>query len=605
MASAPSVPANTSATSATSAPRAQTEHHGRWIPVALLAALAVSGIAAVALAGPSSGLDASMWLIAAAFLISIGIGVLWRQVSVAATRRSRPIAGPVHVSEPAIDSDRARLATLSALTEYAYWEQDPSGRYTRIDAPNANPYSPLQSLVGSQRGEFAGDWLEPTTTHHLESVVRKREDFRQIVWARTLPGGETLTFEESGQPRFNASGQFIGYQGVIREITERGSTSRPNQGLVNALSANPVPAVLLRACPRGSTTDRQWTVQWVNPAMIAMTGLAAENLRYQPLACWLEVEKANDNGDGQPLSQLLDSESNYRLGGKLTDRYGQDHLVTLTINKIEQTTAGTSTVVFVDHLSPALTRLKRETAEIQALRESEASKALELQVAARELESFSHTVSHDLGAPIRHVIGFSALLREQYGGLLDRVGNNSLERISAAGHRMESMLHALVDLHRISTTPVAADRLNLSVIARSVAQEIKQAQPDNTVTIDIEDGLTCLADRALMRMVLWNLINNAVKFSARSTAPRVTLGQVQQDGLTAFMVSDNGVGFDPESTDQLFRPFARLHSSTDYPGTGVGLATVQRIIRAHGGQIWAESEPGLGARFMFTLWDKR
>jgi light-regulated signal transduction histidine kinase (bacteriophytochrome) len=212
-------------------------------------------------------------------------------------------------------------------------------------------------------------------------------------------------------------------------------------------------------------------------------------------------------------------------------------------------------------------------------------------------------VSHDLGAPIRHVIGFSDLLREQYGGLLDRVGKNSLERISGAGHRMESMLHALVDLHRISTTPVAADRLNLSGMARSVAQEIKQGHADSRVTIDIQDGLVCRADRALMRMVLWNLLNNAVKFSAKSAHSRVSLRQVEQDGMTAFMVSDNGVGFDPQSADQLFRPFARLHASADYPGTGVGLATVQRIIRSHGGQIWAESEPGNGARFMFTLWE--
>ena len=185
MASAPPVSASASATDA--AP-AQTGHYGRWLPVVLVAALAVSGIAALLFAGPASGLDANLWLTATALLISIGIGLLWRQVSVRATQRARPVTQSTDVRQPIVDSDRARLATLSALTEYAYWEQDSSGRYTRIDAPNANPYSPLQILIGSQRGEFDGDWLEPTTTHHLEAVVRKREDFRQVVWSRTLSG---------------------------------------------------------------------------------------------------------------------------------------------------------------------------------------------------------------------------------------------------------------------------------------------------------------------------------------------------------------------------------------------------------------------------------
>lgn len=590
MAALPSAPA-------ASGERREGQSWGRWLPAALVAGLAGISTVSLLVLQPAEAPGLDPWWLLWGCLFGVALTGAWRRLP---ARRLRPVSVP-RIDAPGNRSgDGATVSMLGALTGQTYWEQDANGYYTSIVAPGANPFSPMHCLLKTRRGDLAGDWLEPTSCHHLDNLLGRHKTFRTIVWSRTLASGETLTFEESGHPRFSPDGRFTGYHGVIREVSSRGAAGQPDRAMVNALSANPVPAVLLHAAPRGHAHHRHWTVQTVNPALIALSGHAASAIRQLPVDHWLKTADDAENS----VAELLNDETNHRQPAILVNHFGEQHPVQLTINKIQQTPTGTSTIVFVDHLTPGLAHARRETLRLEALRETDAQQALALQVAARELESFSHTVSHDLGAPIRHVIGFAQVLREQYGGLLDRVGNDTLERISAAGHRMDSMLNALVDLHRISTTPVAADRLNLSSIAVSVAGEIEQQYPAGTVSFEIKDNLVCQGDHTLMRMVLWNLLNNAAKFSSKVTAPHVAFDAYVEDDRTIYTVIDNGVGFNPEAADRLFRPFARLHSSADFPGTGIGLATVQRIIRRHGGQIWAESVPGSGARFLFTLWDQ-
>lgn len=223
--------------------------------------------------------------------------------------------------------------------------------------------------------------------------------------------------------------------------------------------------------------------------------------------------------------------------------------------------------------------------------------------ATNEHESFSYTVSHDLRAPLRVVEGFARILKEDYGGRLDRVGNDHLDRVMSAAARMNSMIDALLSLSQLSTRPLACQPVNLSQQAGYVMDEIRRAAPQRPLEFDVEPGLVVRGDPTLLRMVLENLLGNAWKYSAKVDSTRISFGSVQQGGRRVFVVSDNGAGFDMRFAERLFGVFQRLHSASDFQGTGVGLALVRRIIRRHGGDIWAESAVGEGARFYFTLGD--
>ncbi len=220
---------------------------------------------------------------------------------------------------------------------------------------------------------------------------------------------------------------------------------------------------------------------------------------------------------------------------------------------------------------------------------------------AEEQASFSYTVSHDLRAPIRVIEGFTRILKEDYGRVLDRIGNDHLDRVLAAGARMNSMIDALLGLARLSTQPLAHQPVNLSQVAAYVVEDLRRQAPQRQVQVHIDPGLSAQGDPTLLRMVLENLLGNAWKYSSKCSAAVIDFHRVQRDGTWVFEVRDNGAGFDMRSADRLFGVFQRLHGAHDFPGTGVGLASVRRIVRRHGGQIWAESQPGAGARFQFTL----
>jgi signal transduction histidine kinase len=218
-----------------------------------------------------------------------------------------------------------------------------------------------------------------------------------------------------------------------------------------------------------------------------------------------------------------------------------------------------------------------------------------------EQAAFSYTVTHDLRAPIRVVEGFARILKEDYGRVLDRIGNDHLDRVLAAAARMNSMIDALLTLANLSAQPLARQPVNLSQLAGFVIDDLRRAAPERQVEVEIAPGMVVDGDPTLLRLVLENLLGNAWKYSARTAQARLQFNCEIQGGRQVFNVVDNGAGFDMRNADRLFGVFQRLHSANDFPGTGVGLASVKRIVRRHGGDVWAESEPGRGARFHFTL----
>src|SRR5919198_808629 len=226
----------------------------------------------------------------------------------------------------------------------------------------------------------------------------------------------------------------------------------------------------------------------------------------------------------------------------------------------------------------------------------------ELEAANRELESFSYAVSHDLRAPVRHIDGFTRALAEDAGASLDATGRGHLARIQGATRRMSQLIEDLLALSRTTRQPVNRTNVDLAAVAREVAAALQGAEPGRAVEFAIPESLPASGDGRLLRVALENLVGNAWKFTAKCPQPRIAVGATTlPDGQVAYTVADNGVGFDMAHAARLFGAFQRLHSEQDFPGTGVGLATVQRIIAKHGGRIWAEAVVGQGATFFFTL----
>jgi two-component system, NtrC family, sensor kinase len=235
----------------------------------------------------------------------------------------------------------------------------------------------------------------------------------------------------------------------------------------------------------------------------------------------------------------------------------------------------------------------------QALAESRVVLVEELERKNKELEAFSYSVSHDLRTPLRSIDGFSKALLDDWADQLDPKGRDYLGRVRAAAQRMGELIDDLLELSRVGRADLRRGRTSLSEIARTVTVELRKSEPDRQIEIEVRGALTADADRRLMKVVLENLLGNSWKFTKKAPAARIEFGS-DRDGIVYF-VRDNGAGFDMTYAERLFQPFQRLHKNADFPGTGIGLATVHRIVDRHGGRVWAEGTVGVGATFYFTV----
>jgi signal transduction histidine kinase len=233
--------------------------------------------------------------------------------------------------------------------------------------------------------------------------------------------------------------------------------------------------------------------------------------------------------------------------------------------------------------------------------EARASLADELKRRNEELEAFSYSVSHDLRSPLRGIDGFTKMLLDDYSDVLDATARGYLDRVRAACQRMSELIEGLLELSRVSSSTLLRQRVDLSDMAHGVVDDLRTREPNRHVDIVIQEGVQLEADGKMMRSVLENLLGNAWKFTAKTPDPRIEFRTEQQGAELAYVIRDNGAGFDMTYHAQLFKPFQRLHAQRDFSGTGIGLATVRRIIERHGGRIDAEARPGHGATFSFTI----
>jgi light-regulated signal transduction histidine kinase (bacteriophytochrome) len=225
----------------------------------------------------------------------------------------------------------------------------------------------------------------------------------------------------------------------------------------------------------------------------------------------------------------------------------------------------------------------------------------QLEVANKELEAFSYSVSHDLRSPLRTIDGFSQALLDDYADKLDCSGQDHLQRVRRAAQRMAALIDDMLNLSRVTRSAMRREMLDLSAMAMSIAAELREAEPGRQVEFAIENDLTAAGDPQLVRAAMENLMGNAWKYTSAHPSARIEFGTTQRNGKHPFFVRDDGAGFDPRYAHRLFGAFQRLHTAAEFPGTGVGLATVQRIVHRHGGEIWAEGVVEKGATFYFTL----
>ena len=242
-----------------------------------------------------------------------------------------------------------------------------------------------------------------------------------------------------------------------------------------------------------------------------------------------------------------------------------------------------------------------EARAARELAETRAQLVSELEKKNKELEAFSYSVSHDLRAPLRTIDGFSRMLQEDYGNELHGQAKEYLDTVCASALRMNELIDGMLDLSRVGRAEMNRVTVDLSEIARAVVAELRKSEPGRDVHCEIAQGMLVQADSRLMRIALDNLLGNAWKFTSKVSPAKIQFRAELREGELVYMVGDNGSGFDMKYANKLFNPFQRLHSEAEFSGTGIGLATVHRVVDRHGGRIWADGRVGVGATLYFTL----
>jgi PAS domain S-box-containing protein len=339
-----------------------------------------------------------------------------------------------------------------------------------------------------------------------------------------------------------------------------------------------------------------------NPRFCAIVGYSAEELRGMRLQ---DISHPGDlEADLADMRRVLSGEiDTYSMDKRYLRNDGS--VVWAEVNRAVVRNQDGSPLQVVGVVRD-MTAQHRAEAEVRALNaDLEArvqQRTADLERANKNLESFTYSVSHDLRSPLRALSGFSEALLEDCGDQLDETGRGYAERIEAASERMAALIDDLLLLSRVSRADMNLTPVDLSAEVAALADELQTAEPDRRVRFAIQDGIQVTADRALIRSVVQNLLENAWKFTSKREDATIEFGtSTADDGSRCYYVRDNGAGFDPAYADKLFHPFQRLHPASEFPGTGIGLASIQRIIDRHGGRTWAEGAVDQGATFNFTL----
>ncbi|ANQ84850.1 sensor histidine kinase [Azoarcus olearius] len=530
------------------------------------------------------GLTAFAIGLVAVALAGFGAGAWWRRPRVEA-------AGEAVLPAP----DARGLLELIAMASDWVWTTDADHRYTRIGEGLRNrPGLDPRALLGRRPWEQAWDECEPVDWLRYRTQVEQRDAVTLQITCKGSDGALHY-LELIGRPLVR-NGEFAGYQGIGRDLTEQVATERAlqesQQRYFEVVEA--VNEVIFR-------TDTQGRLSFINGVWRNITGYRVEQSLGKPL-----VDFFHPDDRGGASEQLLAvasgrlPECHFEL--RLRTREGEIRWIEAACRPITDAAGSrlgiAGTLDDISSRKVAELTLKNINQELEARVRMRTS---ELEASNRELEAFSYSVSHDLRAPLRAIDGFARILEEELEEKLDETARSHLDRIRKATQRMAHLIDALIELARLTRQSLHKETFDISELALQVVEELRAEEPEREVEVEITRGLIVTADRTLVRVLIENLLRNAWKFSSRQAVARIAFRAERERERRVFCVADNGAGFDMAFAANLFRPFHRLHNATEFSGTGIGLATVQRIIQRHGGVIWAQSKPGEGARFYFTL----
>lgn len=462
---------------------------------------------------------------------------------------------------------------------------DQNGRITLIN-------SQTEKLFGYSRDDLIGQPLEllvperfrerhPGHRQRYFSDPRTRAMGSGLELYGRRSDGSEFPVEISLSPLETEAG--VSVSSTIRDVSERRKAEELRSQLAAIVDSSDDAII-------GKTLDgviRTW-----NGGAERLFGYRAEEVVGKPVAILLPPGRLGE--EPEILARIARGERVAAFESVRRRKDGQDIDVSVSISAIHDSRGK---VVGASKLARDISERKR--AEEAIARAKEAAEN-----ANRELESFSYSVAHDLRAPLRGIDGFSQVLLEDYADKLDDEGRRHLDRVRQSAQHMGQLIEALLSLARVTRGDIQREEVDLSKLARGIAERLQATQPERAVTFDIADGLSCLGDARLLGVALENLLGNAWKFTRNVAQAHIQLGADAALGPAAFFVRDNGAGFDMAYAGKLFRVFQRLHASSEFDGTGIGLATVQRIFARHGGKIWAESAVGQGATFYFKLHER-
>jgi len=488
------------------------------------------------------------------------------------------------------------LVALLDISSEWLWKTDDEHRYVHL-TPGLRDHSMMDpaDFLGHHPWEIDSESSPEIWESYRRSIEQQEPVRLEITKYDRLGGSRHL--ELTGGPVF-AGAVFVGYRGIGRDVTRRVEVERAlreNQVRYQEVIES-IKEVIFRTDANGRFTflNRAWERSFGHPVRESLA---------TPIIDYIH---ADDQGAlVTELARVISGITPAYAGQfRLRTRNGEIRWIEATAHPVSRGGGAAEPEGLVGTLFDVTVRKIAEMTLRNLNQELEARVKLrtaELEASNRELEAFSYSVSHDLRTPLRAIEGFATILEDELADRLDDEARGHILRIRKASQRMAQTIDDLLKLAQLARQPLHVETFDLSELAVQILDELQAADPDRKVAFDIAPGLVVTADRNLMQVALENLLGNAWKFSSGRDQTRISLSaETDRDGQI-FCVADNGAGFDMAFANKLFRPFHRLHGSTEFPGTGIGLANVHRIIMRHGGRIWATAKPNEGARFYFTL----